>query len=72
MFIKVRCEYSDKITYYNCFSFEELYNALKQINDEHILTHIHLEFYICESTDEKVGEITIPFETEVIPLVTLY
>lgn len=82
MFVKVKCEYPDYkdewggiqngTKCYDCFSFKELYVVLKQINDEHVLSHIHLEFCIRELTDKELGEVIIPFEKGVIPIVSLY
>lgn len=37
---------------------EELYNSLKQINDEDLLNHVHLEFIKGEE-NSKYGEVII-------------
>ena len=82
MFAKVTCRYDDyKDEYglrhdgtkcYDCFSFDELYKVLKRLYDEHILSHVHLEFCIRELTDKQAGEIVIPFKEGVAPLISLY
>lgn len=40
-------------------NIEELYNSLKQINDEDLLNHVHLEFVKEENTNIPCGEVTI-------------
>ena len=80
-FIKVRCDYSDYIDEYgqrhngtkcyDCFSFNELHDVLKQVYDEHVLSHVHLEFCTRELTDKEHGEVIVPFEKGIAPIVSL-
>lgn len=74
--LRVECNYPDTITgkhtivdntkFVEVDNFNELYEVLKEKQEEGILDHVHLEFYYVENKlCYSVGDVMVPFKNNV-------